>query len=129
MYTRALMILSALFMAALGFFTLFAPDRVLGLHGTPPDSATMLLIQMMGALYLGFASLNWFARGVLIGGIYSRPVAVGNFVHFAVVASMLAKAAIKFGAVQLASSTAVFSVFAIWFGLVLFRPPVPKNED
>lgn len=129
MFTRALMILSALFMALLGLFTLFAPDKVLGLHGTPPDNATMLLIQMMGALYLGFASLNWAARGVLIGGIYSRPVAMGNFTHFTIVAAMLAKAAVKFGAVQLASSAAVFSVFAIWFGLVLLRPPLLKNAD
>ena len=118
MYTRALMIFSALFMAALGLFTLFAPDKVLGMHGTPPDNATMLLIQMMGALYLGFASLNWAARGVLIGGIYARPVAIGNFTHFTIVAIMLAKAAIKFGVWQLATSAAVFSLFAIWFGFV-----------
>ena len=123
------MVLSALFMAALGLFTLFAPDKVLGMHGTPPDNATMLLIQMMGALYLGFASLNWAARGVLIGGIYARPVAMGNFTHFLIVTSMLTKAAVKFGVAQLAFSAAVFGVFAIWFGLVLFRPPVPKAGD
>ncbi|MEJ2171150.1 MAG: hypothetical protein ACO22K_02605 [Woeseiaceae bacterium] len=127
MYTRALMISSALFLAILGLLTSFAPLEVLSRHGTTPDNATLLLIQMMGALYLGFAILNWTARGVIIGGIYSRPLALGNFLHFAMVGVMLTKAAIVHGAVPLAISAFTFSFFAAWFGLVLFRSPVPKE--
>ncbi len=127
MYTRALMISSAAFMAVLGLVTSFAPDKVLETHGTVPDNATLLLVQMMGALYLGFAMLNWAARGVLIGGIYARPVAAGNFLHFAMVGITLSKAAIAFKAVPLAISAFVFSFFAVCFGLVMFRPPVPRS--
>jgi hypothetical protein len=123
------MIASAAFLAVLGFATSFLPERVLGLHGTVPDTPTLLLIQMTGALYLGFAILNWTARGILIGGIYARPVALGNFLHFAMVSVMLIKAAIVHGVVQLAISATVFSVFAIWFGLVLFRPPSSVVRD
>ena len=129
MYTRALMISSAIFMAFAGLATSFAAPEVLGLHGTTPDNATVMLIQMMGALYLGFAILNWTARGVLIGGIYARPVALGNFLHFMMVALTLIKGAITFKVLPLAISAAVFSVFATWFGLVLFNPPVPKAAD
>jgi hypothetical protein len=129
MHSRALMIASAVFLAALGFVTSFLPEKVLGLHGTVPDTPTLLLVQMTGALYLGFAILNWTARGVLIGGIYARPVALGNFLHFAMVSVMLIKAAIVHGVVQLAISATVFSVFAIWFGLVLFRPPSSVVRD
>jgi len=129
MYSKALMIASAVFLAALGFATSFLPEKVLGLHGTVPDTPTLLLVQMTGALYLGFAILNWTARGVLIGGIYARPVALGNVLHFAMVAVMLIKAAIVHGVVQLAISATVFSVFAIWFGLVLFRPPSSVVRD
>ncbi len=117
------MMLSAVFLAILGFATSYMPDKVLGMHGTVPDNATLLLIQMMGALYLGFAILNWTARGVLIGGIYARPLALGNFLHFAMVAVMLTRAAITHGVVQLATSAFVFGVFAIWFGIVLFTHP------
>lgn len=124
MHTRILMSLSAAFMAIIGLAFSFLPQEVLGLHGTVPDNATVLLIQMAGAAYLGFALLNWSARGILIGGIYARPVAVGNFLHFVMVAISLIKAAIAFGAVPLMISAAVFSVFAIWFGLVAFRSPV-----
>jgi len=124
MHTRVLMILSAAFMAIIGLAFSFMPQEVLGMHGTVPDNATVLLIQMAGAAYFGFAMLNWAARGVLIGGIYARPVAIGNFTHFAMVAIALTKAAIAFGAVPLMISAAVYSAFAIWFGLVVFRPPV-----
>ncbi|MDJ0812889.1 MAG: hypothetical protein QNJ23_04120 [Woeseiaceae bacterium] len=127
--TRALMMASALFMAVLGLITSYAPDRVLETHGTVPDGPTMLLIQMMGALYLGFALLNWTARGVIIGGIYARPLALGNFLHFAMVAVMLTREAIEHGVLPLATSAAVFSAFAIGFGVVLFRPPVPRRPE
>ncbi len=121
--TRWLMMLSAVFLAALGFVTFYMPERVLGVHGTVPDNATLLLIQMMGALYLGFAILNWTARGAIIGGIYARPLALGNFLHFVLVATVLTKAAIKFSVLQLAVSALVFGAFAIAFGLVLFKNP------
>ena len=127
MYTRALMMSSATFMAVAGLATSFAPLEVLSVHGSTPDNATLLLIQMMGALYLGFAMLNWMARGVLIGGIYARPVAAGNFLHFAMVGVTLTKAAYVFGVVPLAISAFVYSFFAAWFGIVLFRPPLPKQ--
>ncbi|MDH3431320.1 MAG: hypothetical protein OEM60_15155 [Gammaproteobacteria bacterium] len=129
MQTKILMMLSAVFLALLGLATSYWPDKVLGMHGTVPDNATLLLIQMMGALYLGFAILNWTARGVLIGGIYARPLALGNLLHFAMVAVMLIKAAIKFGAVPLATSAVVFSAFAIWFGVVLFTSPVRAPQS
>lgn len=120
--------LSAVFLAVLGVLTSYFPQNVLQTHGTVPDNATVLLIQMMGALYLGFAILNWTARGVLIGGIYARPLALGNFLHFAMVGVMLARAAYTHAAVQLATSAAVFSAFAIWFGVVLFTSPVGGRQ-
>ena len=127
--SRILMTFSAVFMAVLGLITSYFPDRVLETHGTVPDGPTMLLIQMMGALYLGFAILNWMARGVIMGGIYARPLALGNFLHFAMVAAMLTREAIDHGVVQLATSAAVFSAFAIGFGVVIFRVPTPPRDS
>jgi hypothetical protein len=118
------MILSAALLAVIGLGMSFMPQEVLGMHGTVPDNATVLLVQMAGAVYLGFAMLNWMARGILIGGIYAKPVAAGNFLHFMMVAITLIKAAVAFAVVPLAISAAVFSVFAIWFGIVMFKPPL-----
>ena len=131
MKTKVLMMLSAVFLALLGLLTSYWPDKVLETHGTVPDNATLLLVQMMGAVYLGFAILNWTARGVVIGGIYARPLALGNFLHFAMVGVMLTRAAITHGVFQLATSALVFSAFAIWFGIVLFTSPVqgPRSQS
>ena len=123
MHTKILMISSAALMAVIGLGMSFMPQEILGMHGSVADNATVLLVQMAGAVYLGFAMLNWMARGILIGGIYARPVALGNFLHFMMVAITLTKAAAAFAVLPLAISAAVFSVFAIWFGAVLFKPP------
>ncbi len=119
---RVLMMGSAVFLVLLGLATSFFPYEVLSMHGTEPDGPTVLLIEMMGALYLGFAILNWTARGVIIGGIYARPLALGNFLHFAMVTVMLAREAIDHRVLPLAVSAFVFGIFAVGFGIVLFRP-------
>ena len=121
MSAKFLMMSSAVFLALLGLVTSFLPYEVLALHGSEPDGPTVLLIEMMGALYLGFALLNWTARGVIIGGIYARPLALGNCLHFAMVTAMLAREAIDHLALPLAISAGVFGLFTIGFALVLFR--------
>ena len=55
------MISSAALMAVIGLAASFMPQELLGLHGTVPDNATVLMVQMAGAVYLGFAMLNWSA--------------------------------------------------------------------
>jgi hypothetical protein len=129
MIPRFLMITSALFLAACGLATLFAPEKVLGVHGTVPDTATVLLVQMMGALYLGFALLNWTVRNITVGGIHARPVAVANFLHFLVVTLLLGKAAVTHWVLPLAFSALVFGLFAAGFGALLFIKTASQVED
>ena len=52
----------------------------------------MVIAQLAGVLYLGFAALNWMARGNIIGGIYSRPVTIGNVLHFVSGTAVILKA-------------------------------------
>ncbi len=117
---------SAAFLAAMGLGASFVPQEFLETFGSQADNLTIVVVQITGALYLGFAILNWSARGVLIGGIYSRPLAMGNFLHFAVGAATLVKAAIVQASGLLVGSAVVYVVFALWFGLVLFTHPGPK---
>jgi hypothetical protein len=122
------MSLSAVFMVALGVAATFMPQEILARSGSACGAAGVLVIQVAGALYLGFAMLNWMARSNLIGGIYSRPVAIGNLIHFAVVAIALAKAVVG-GSLRTSETIAacvVYLVFAVWFGLVVFTHPIRK---
>jgi hypothetical protein len=86
---------SALFMGLLGLAASFLPQEILAAAGMPEESLpelAVILVQALGALYLGFAILNWMAKGILVGGIYARPLALGNFLHFSVVTVVLVKA-------------------------------------
>ena len=122
MHTQLLMNASAAFLGLLGVATSFLPQEILSHFGSPPTDISVLALQIAGAMYLGFAILNWMARGVVIGGIYARPVAFGNFLHFAVVTITLLKTlAVGVSPIMLALAV-LYAAFAIWFGLVLFRP-------
>jgi hypothetical protein len=124
MNTKLLMSLSALFMAALGVIASFLPQEIAAHLGAPPSSQIVLMIQTGGALYLGFAILNWTAKAVLIGGIYSRPVALGNFLHFAVVSITLLRALLSgLRDHDIILGAIVYCFFGVWFGLVLFTHP------
>lgn len=119
--TRLLMISSALFLGLLGLCLAFVPAEILELHGVESEQFTILLAKGAGALYLGFAMLNWMARGNLIGGIYSRPVALGNFLHFFMVALVLVEE-VLFGSLPLEIIIIAigYIMFAAIFGYLLF---------
>ena len=132
MPTRLLMGASAIFMAALGLVATFAPQETLAALGSTPGGLAALLVQVTGALYLGWAMANWMSRGNLLGGIYNRPVALGNFLHVSVVALASLKMLLAgHRPPALIAGAVVYAAFCVWFGLVLFTHPAgaAKNRD
>ena len=127
MTTKLLMSSSAVLLGATGIVLTFMPDEVsqfLNLNGS-----TAIVLQILGALYFGFAMLNWTAKGNLIGGIYSRPVATGNFAHFMIGSLALIKLAIKNpGFPYIWMATILYLVFALLFGWVFFTNPVSGRK-
>ncbi len=121
---------SAVFMGLLGAAASFLPQEILVWSGTTPERWSAVIVQIAGALYLGFAALNWAAQANLIGGIYSRPVALGNFIHFTAAAMALLKAvAAGEREVVLLFGLAAYTLFAVLFGRVMFgRPPGLRRE-
>jgi hypothetical protein len=127
MNTKVLMTISAIIMGAAGIILSFLPQEVsayLSLTGT-----NSIILQILGALYFGFALLNWAAKANLIGGIYSRPVAIGNFTHFLIGSLALIKLAFNnMSLTYIWIAVIIYSIFAILFGYVLFTNPVLKNK-
>ncbi len=126
--TRTLMSVSAMYMAVLGLGASFLPQETLSYSGSPAAGLAVVLLQITGALYLGFSFLNWTARGVLIGGIYSRPLVLGNFMHFAVVTIVLVKSLLDQTMPVILVGAVIYSVLAAWFGLVLFTHPANDGK-
>ena len=118
---KLLMTSSAVFLAALGVGASFLPQELLARAASPADWLTTTIVQLAGAAWVGFAIVNWTARGTLIGGIYGRPIAFGNFAHFAIGAIVLLKIVPRghAGAGGVAV-TVLYSAFAAWFGYALF---------
>ncbi|RYD80466.1 MAG: hypothetical protein EOP55_02130 [Sphingobacteriales bacterium] len=121
MNTKYLMVGSSIFLALIGLLFNFAPNEISIYCKIEESEIFQLIIQILGALYLGFAMLNWMARGNLIGGIYSKPVSIGNFAHFLIGALALAKFFLRHHqSTIIIFPLAIYLVFAVAFGLVSF---------
>lgn len=108
-------------MGLLGLGASFFPHEILNYFDTSPEGITVVLAKVVGGLYLGLAVLNWMAREKLIGGIYSRPVAVGNFAHFFAITMVLGKQLVAMpNTAELAIGAVANAVFAASFGYVVF---------
>lgn len=128
MNTKLILISSSLVMGIAGLAASFFPKEILLYLGYPSAGFEHLLIQVMGALYFGFAMMNWMARDFIIGGIYARPIAMGNFVHFLVAGLALIKGAFSISnSPVLWVAAGIYSVFALLFYLIAFRHPKTEN--
>ena len=129
MNTKILMTSSAIFLAIIGILLSFLPNEIVDYLNVESNIITILFLKIMSALYMGFGILNWMAKGTLIGGIYNRPVTIGNLMHFGVGAIALVKV---FSNIQthseiIISLTVVYVIFAILFAYV-FRTNPTKTE-
>ncbi len=124
------MILSVSLMATCGVLLQFVPHEILHYLGASSAGIAPLLLQITGALYLGFAMMNWMAKTVLISGIYARPLAIGNFSHFLIGALALLKYAFTTQTLWIVWILAlIYSVLAILFGVVFITHPLKTNND
>ncbi len=120
------MTLSAILMGLGGIGLSFLPNEL----ATYMDwkESNSIILQILGALYFGFAMANWMSKGNLIGGIYNRPLAVGNFSHFFIATLVLIKITMRgsqpYGMIAV---TIVYSIFAIAFAYILFTHPVKES--
>ena len=129
MNTKILMTSSALFLATIGILLSFLPNEIVEYLNVEPNIITILFLKIMSALYLGFGILNWMAKGTLIGGIYNKPIAIGNLMHFGVGAIALVKVVsnIQTHSEIVISLTVVYMIFAILF-VYIFRTNPTKTE-
>lgn len=66
---------------AAGLALQFALHEVLAAAGVEATAGAAAAAQVAGALYLGFAMLNWMSTGARMGGIYARPLVMANLVR------------------------------------------------
>lgn len=111
------MVASSFALGLAGTACLFAPDEI---SGALRLAAPAFLLQILGAAYFGMAMANWTARGSMIGGIYAKPLALLNAVHFTIGALSLAKSTVAASHPAFITIGVVYGCFAIVFNLLLF---------
>ena len=128
MTPRILMIASSVVLSAAGIVTSFAPAESLVALGVSPAAPMPVFVQLLGATYLAFALTNWTAKDNAIGGIYSRPISLGNSVHFTMGALALGKlGADPAGRPELYAAAVVYVMFAGAFLWLVFGSQGPRQ--
>ncbi len=127
MYSKLLMIFSAAFMGITGIILIFLPvETILFLN---IGVIHPVIFQMLGALYLGFTMINWTAKANLIGGIYGRPISIGNFTHFFIGSITLLKFLLNdTSRLNIIFPLTIYLFFVIAFGYLLFMHPGLKRK-
>ena len=129
MQGRFILTLSAITLFVIGGAALFGPDEIAHLLDPASSQGAAVAIQLFGGSLMGFAIMDWMSRRNRIGGIYARPLGLGNFVLFATAALTLVKAIGRGHLPSWVSAIcALFAILAISFGWLVFgHDPVAKQ--
>ena len=121
------MLTSCVFMGILGLLGSFLPQEMLQYMDIESTGFPPWVVQILGALYFAFAMINWTAKDNVMGGIYSRPIVIGNITHFFMGTLTLIKAVSPGESpAWLWVATVIYAAMAISFTSVMFRGPVLK---
>lgn len=125
MNTKILMIASSMFYGTVGIVLTFIPKEISEYFSMDLNQNSLLILQVLGAAYLGFAMLNWMTKNNLIGGIYSRPLALGNLAHFLISSLALVKITMQSenSFIVVLILAIIYSVFTLVFGSVFLMNP------
>lgn len=120
---KSLLVASAIAMGIWGLVGLFAPGTMASWLAMDAGQHGRWALQIGSVLYLAFAAVNWTARDALIGGIYGRPIGLGNFLHFLMGSMVLLKAVMAHANAPIAVTLTIYMVFAVGFARLLFNRP------
>ena len=125
MNTKILMTTSAILLGVMGIIFSFFPDDIIAYLNNDANLISILFLQILSSLYLGFGILNWMAKGSIIGGIYNKPIAIGNMMHFGIGAIAMLKIIFKIQAHTeiIISLTVIYSMLALSFAYVFMNNP------
>lgn len=121
---------SALFAALAGLVLLFTPETAMALLAPTLPAESLWLAQLLGAAWLGFASLNWHHRRRLLGGIYGRPIISANALHWFVAAmTLLGADGRDAGSLARTILLIIIAAFALGFVALLMKGPFRADLD
>ena len=126
--SRIILIISGILLALSGTALVFLPLEIVAVLGSAGGAGVPVLAQLFGSALIAIGFINWNSRANLMGGIYGRPLALGNFFFFAVSAISVAKERSHLPPFALVIILGL-GLFAIAFGWILFfADPIKKGK-
>ena len=122
---------AAIVLGAAALALIFAPEHALASLDIAPMPPASTLAQLYGAALLGLATTAWFARTMLLGGIYGKAVVAGGFAHALVGAfALLHVMRTTSGNVLVWGACVVYVALSIGFGALMFGrgPKAPASS-
>jgi len=117
-----LVAIAALVDAVVGLLLLFMPQETMTVLLGAAAAGTERTGQLAAAGLLGVAGVNWLNRYARFGGIYGRPLMLGNLLHKMTLSLLLigdaARGAIPHAGVAL---TIVYGLLAMGFAYAMIR--------
>ncbi|MCK0126318.1 hypothetical protein MWU76_18150 [Gelidibacter sp. F2691] len=132
MNTKILMIATSAYLGITGLGLTFLPEEIAEYLNGGINQTSILFLQILGSLYLGFAMLNWMTKNNLIGGIYSKPLVIGNLAHFLMSSIALIKIVGQYSENEFSiilAITIIYSVFTLCFGYIFMTNPGKIKES
>jgi len=91
MSSRTILTITSILLFATGGLAVFAADEVAGLMDLEVSFETRIFAEFAGIGMLALAIQNWMSRGRPIGGVYARPLGLGNLLLFSTSALTLGR--------------------------------------
>lgn len=128
--SRLLFSVTAVVLFALGAPLLFAGDVVAAWLGVRSPAGEALAQLAAGGL-LGLGAVNWWSRGQFVGGIYGRPLGLGNLLCLGSIGASLGRAASSGdlpGATWAVAAAVTLPTLAFAWRLFFWRPVGRRGE-
>lgn len=124
--SKTILISSAAINGIIGFFITFLPQETGQFIGTTEmNSADLLLMQIMGSALIAIAITNFMARGATVGGIYGKPIQLGNLIFHVAAVLGLIKYLVHSGEwIIIGIPSLLFTALAVGFIRLNFTSPV-----
>ena len=128
--TKVVLAASGIMLGIAGIVLTFLPEETQNYLDLGAGRTPTILVQLLGALYFALGMLNWMAKSSLTGGIYNRPVVIANLSHFLIAGLALARGLLSDSPLPATLWTAgiIYILFALLFGLILFRDPITDKD-
>ena len=115
----------AILTAFAGIAMLFLGDEVTTLLNV---QSSPLINALLAALLFGFATTNWHSKNLTVGGVYGRPLVLGNLSHTLIGAISLVKIVAVNQNPLTIILTIIYAIYAAAFTWLMYTHPKTNNN-